>query len=374
MQETRTATDRDPLLGINHGNNDHARTPVQRRRSTIFKSFASRKPDDIVEYNGNHHLSVLFQMHGSVWGRVLPWCLAVCVESLLIIGLRHFRIVDLTVSNPAGHNFMSLLISFLLVTRSTITYNRFMEARGYLSDLYRSSREVVQYACLLTAGKNGHPAAVLWRQQVAYKAIICLRMAAAAVEFRSMGRPCWHELGTGDVHETELLMSDRPMNNNSTSNVSYEHNDNNKNINEHSSSSLSYTHQDSALFMDLAHGPRTTADENMRAPLVWGYNLRQELLKPRIDEEILKGRALHANEELKLLALVSDFIKAFHGHKKLITTPFPFPMVRARIVLGPSYLIFYLILLIVGANGPYFLALLGIFSAVCIGNRVRFET
>lgn len=305
-----SGNDQDPLLDRSRGNGH--------RRPTIFESFAESAPD-VVEYNGDNHLSVLLQMHGSVWGRVLPWCLAVCLETLVIIGLRHYGIVDLTVSNAAGHNFMSLLVSFLLVTRATITYNRFMEARGYLSDLYRSSREIVQYACILTAGKNHHASAILWRQQVAYKTIICLRMAMAAVEFRSMGRPSWEELGTDDVHETELLVSrDAAMDASSNSIGNHEA----------SNSSFSYTHQDAALFMDLAHGVRTPADENMRAPIVWSYNLRQQILKPRTEDTILSGKPLHVNEELKLLALVSEFIKAFHGHRKLITTPFPFPMVR----------------------------------------------
>lgn len=352
MQAQNGSADQDPLLG-------------QRNGRTIFETFAESAPD-IVEYNGDNHLSVLLQMHGSVWGRVLPWCLAVCIETLIIIGLRHYEIVDLTVSNAAGHNFMSLLVSFLLVTRATITYNRFMEARTYLSDLYRSSREVVQFACVLTGGSNRRAPAVLWRQQVAYKTIICLRMATAAVEFRSMGRPSWEELGTDDVHETELLVqSDRHLPMNDTSSTSHNQNYDTSN------SSFSYNHQDAALFMDLAHGVRTLADENMRAPIVWSFNLRQQILKPRTEDNILSDKPLHVNEELKLLALVSDFIKAFHGHRKLITTPFPFPMVW--IACTTRWYILTIIYRFLGSNGTHLFVLLGLFVAICLGGRVRYR-
>lgn len=76
----------------------------------------------------------------------------------------------------------------------------------------------------------------------------------------------------------------------------------------------------------FSHGERTMADENYRAPIVLAYNLREAILKQRNGEYLEKR--MHVNEELKLLGFVSDFITAFHGLKKLITTPFPFPLVQ----------------------------------------------
>ena len=43
---------------------------------------------------------------------------------------------------------------------------------------------------------------------------------------------------------------------------------------------------------------------------------------------ILQERPWHVNESLKLMALVSDFISAFHELKKLVSTPFPFPLIQ----------------------------------------------
>ena len=75
-----------------------------------------------------------------------------------------------------------------------------------------------------------------------------------------------------------------------------------------------------------AHGERTMADENFRAPIVLTYNLRQTIMEGR--NTTFLQIPMHVNEELKILGFVSDYVTAFHGLKKLITTPFPFPLVQ----------------------------------------------
>jgi hypothetical protein len=73
-----------------------------------------------------------------------------------------------------------------------------------------------------------------------------------------------------------------------------------------------------------AHGERTIMEENLRAPIVLTYNLRETILRGRS----LLSTPMHVNEELKILGFVSEFVTAFHGLKKLVTTPFPFPLVQ----------------------------------------------
>lgn len=136
-----------------------------------------------VEYDGENHLAVIFQMYGSVWPAVLPWCFATLLVTAGVWYLREAKIVDLTIASNTGHGFMSILVSFLIVTRTTITYNRFMEARQHLADLYRSSREIVHYTCVLT-NQNMSEEAKEWRREVAYRTIVTLRVAVAALEYR----------------------------------------------------------------------------------------------------------------------------------------------------------------------------------------------
>jgi predicted membrane chloride channel (bestrophin family) len=284
--------------------------PSLSRQQSTFEGIPHKRE---VEYDGDNHLSVLLQMYGSVWPKVFPWCIATMLVSYGIILLRDFDIVDLTIHNNNGHSFMSILVSFLVVTRATITYNRFMQARQYLSELYRSSREVVQYACLLSNADKG-TAAQRWRQDVAYRTILTLRMATVAVEFQSHGINAWDALPEEDHERTELSIKSNTA-----------HGDGNK-FGTSIAKNQSVTDH-SGILSDLMHGPRTLTEENFRAPHIWAYNLREKLLEHR-NGNILVHHPLHVSEDLALLALVSQFVTGFHGLKKLITTPFPFPLVQ----------------------------------------------
>jgi predicted membrane chloride channel (bestrophin family) len=302
-----------------------------------------------VTYNGDNHLEVLFQMHGSVWPHVFPWCIATIVFTYAIILLRNHKIVDLTIDNNNGHSFMSILVSFLVVTRATITYNRFYEARQFLADLFRSSRETIQYACLLTTLDRGTKAQQ-WRQDVAYRTIVSLRVAIAAVEFRSHGVSAWETLPDEDHEYTPLLLPQQvrqqPTSISTTALQTLPANtptardkdgvdDSKQPIGQ---SACATTDQESiqqykpvtdhSQFLEaMRHGSRTVMDENLRAPIVWCYNLREKILEPR-KGGILVTHPPHINEELRLLAITSDWLTAFHGLKMLLTTPFPFPFVQ----------------------------------------------
>lgn len=275
----------------------HERTPLtaEDRAENGSARLARTVKRDVV-YDGDNHLSVLLQMHGSVWPEVLPWCLATLLVTYSVYAIKDH--VDLTIQNTTGHTFISILVSFLLITRTTITYNRFMEARQHLADLFRSSQEIVQYACVLT---RTDARAVHWRQEVAYRSIVTLRMAIAAVEFRSHGINAWDALPDEDHDKTQLILEEH-----------------------HSVRNF----KPSTLLTDLAHGPRTLNDENFRAPIVWAYNLRETIMGTKLNPELFPEHPLHINETLKLQALVSDVVTAVHELKKLITTPFPFPLVQ----------------------------------------------
>lgn len=289
-----------PLINNSPSRKKRGQSPVNINATrTQIEDSGFEKND--VSYDGHNHLAVLLQMHGSVWPAVIPWCFGVCLWTLFIVH------IDFRINSTLGHNFMSTLVSFLIVTRVTIAYNRFMTARQYLADLYRSTREVVHYTCAMTQLDTGEKARK-WRQDVAHRSIIMLRMATAAIEYRSHGVMAWDYLNDEDKGATELYVTK----------------DENDWRDEKSESSL-YGKQ-SLQF--LRHGPRTLEDENMRAPLVWAFNLRHKLLDVRVKKDILVVYALHANEQAKLLAVVGEFISAYHGLRKLINTPFPFPLVQ----------------------------------------------
>mmetsp|Transcript_16229 Transcript_16229/g.21237 ORF Transcript_16229/g.21237 Transcript_16229/m.21237 type:complete len:497 (-) Transcript_16229:57-1547(-) len=279
-----------------------------------------------VEYDGENHMAVVFQLYGSVWPAVLPWCFATLLVTAAIWYLREHNIIDLTIASSTGHSFMSILVSFLIVTRTTITYNRFMEARQHLADLYRSSRELVHYTCVLT-NQNTSEEAKKWRREVAYRTIVTLRVAVAALEYRSKGVNTWEVIPVEEHERTELII---------------DHHEADSSVRGLRPKSFSHRSRDTTLASEykpntdhfavlkhLAHGPRTRTDENFRAPIVWAYNLREAILWPRkTGSTILQERPWHVNESLKLMALVSDFVAAYHELKKLVCTPFPFPLIQ----------------------------------------------
>jgi predicted membrane chloride channel (bestrophin family) len=296
-----------------------------------------------VNYSSDDHFAVLFQMYGSVWPKVFPWCVFISGLSAGIFYLRQEDIIDLTIQSNSGHGFISILVSFLVVTRTTITYSRFMEAREHLEDLFRVSRELVQYACAYTLVDKGQKARE-WRQKVAYRTILTLRMAVAAAEFRGYGVNAWETIHEDEHVDTPLILprnDDEDDDDEEDGDNNNNNNGNDKKKKKNTTSTDRRRHRESignykpgrdtdhAYFLrELSHGPRSLTDENMRAPIVWVYNLRETLVEMRNDPNILPVHPMHVNECLKLNAFAGDLATAFHGLKKLITTPFPFPLVQ----------------------------------------------
>eukprot|EP00550_Attheya_septentrionalis_P000091 CAMPEP_0198288888 /NCGR_PEP_ID=MMETSP1449-20131203/7257_1 /TAXON_ID=420275 /ORGANISM="Attheya septentrionalis, Strain CCMP2084" /LENGTH=447 /DNA_ID=CAMNT_0043987121 /DNA_START=105 /DNA_END=1445 /DNA_ORIENTATION=+ len=254
-----------------------------------------------VHFNPEHHMSVLFQMHGSVWPSVFPFC---CANVLIALGVMYLRTsLDIDLTFPStGHTFMSIMVSFLVVTRNSITYARFMAAGEHLSTSYRTCRELMQHVCVLTMHDTS-PGAQKWRQNVAYRTILLLRVTMAAIEFNSTNVDPWDVVPDGSLRNEDGGEEDEDQD------VMY----------------FSLVNQENRV-TKWAHGQRTLSDENFRAPIVLAYNLRAEIMKQRNGK--LLANDMHCNEELKLLGFVGDFITAFHELQTMITTPFPFPLVQ----------------------------------------------
>ena len=103
-----------------------------------------------VSYTAQNHVQVLFRRYASAFPRVLPFAAANTAWTLCIFGLKWRDAADLTFHSSVGHSFMGLLVSFLIVSRSKISYDRFMEYRRHLAESYR--------ACV-SAGARGWTAA-----------------------------------------------------------------------------------------------------------------------------------------------------------------------------------------------------------------------
>mmetsp|Transcript_4516 Transcript_4516/g.6893 ORF Transcript_4516/g.6893 Transcript_4516/m.6893 type:complete len:424 (-) Transcript_4516:293-1564(-) len=226
-----------------------------------------------VTYDTNSHFGVLTQMHGSVWPRVLPHCLLNILNVSAIIYLDRKYDIDLSYSDK-GHSFMSMIVSFLIVTRSNIAYSRFMESRSYLSTVMRSCRELMQYAVTFTRYDTSETAKK-YRITLARKTIVLLRSVVSVLQFPSRGEHSW---------KNPILRDDEAQ----------------------------------ALIDAVGE------EDNVRAPMILAMFLRTSIAS---HIEYLMT-PMHVNRELRLYSFVSDFVSGYHGLTKLIDTQFPFPLAQ----------------------------------------------
>ena len=234
-----------------------------------------------VSYDTKDHLSILFEMHGSVWKHVVVFCLVNVSITFGIFYLRDYEGIDLTFKDK-GHSFMSILVSFLVVSRSQIVYNRYMEARQLLGNLFRITGELMQHVVVYTADDNSDDARE-WRRLIATELMILLNVTTTFLSYRSDGKNVWD---TSDLDENKR----------------------------------------EALEKLLAKRKHFMGEEeaNSQAPILVIYNIRKLIAR---NNEYLQS-ALEVPLELKLYANISDFSASYYGLKKLITTPFPFPLVQ----------------------------------------------
>eukprot|EP00549_Striatella_unipunctata_P003470 CAMPEP_0118719836 /NCGR_PEP_ID=MMETSP0800-20121206/29744_1 /TAXON_ID=210618 ORGANISM="Striatella unipunctata, Strain CCMP2910" /NCGR_SAMPLE_ID=MMETSP0800 /ASSEMBLY_ACC=CAM_ASM_000638 /LENGTH=98 /DNA_ID=CAMNT_0006627345 /DNA_START=287 /DNA_END=580 /DNA_ORIENTATION=- len=85
---------------------------------------------------------------------------------------------------------MSVLVSFLVVTRSNIAYSRFMQARSELNSAMEACRELVQHAVTFSRYESSAQA-TQWRAEVARRTVVLLRTSVTVLEYDSKGMDAW---------------------------------------------------------------------------------------------------------------------------------------------------------------------------------------
>lgn len=295
----------DPLLGFHS-----AAIAASERKGALYSSPLSSSmriteryedPDQSmksyrvhsVSYTAGNHVQVLFQMYGSAFPQVLPFVLCNMVWTLAVEYLKTNGVVDLTFHSSVGHSFMGLLVSFLIVSRSQISYNRFMTFRNLLAKQYCMCRQLAQFTMVYTF-QTQTPEARQWRQEVCFRTIVLLRVTMDALLWSSTERGKW-----GDEYfkfqEMDVEAGER------------------ESVSEHF-----------FRFRQLSHGRRSNVDEIFRAPITFCHLLKQTIMT---HPEYL-GYKLAVNEYRDLLFFVASFQEAFHGFRVLVFTPYPFPLVQ----------------------------------------------
>ena len=209
--------------------------------------------------------------------QVLPYCIFnVCVAAL-IEWLDAKDGISLAISDK-GHAFMNLMVAFLIVSRVNISIGRYNEARGYLSVMYRESRELIQNMVVLT-GHNTDLRAKEWRNNVSYKTCLLLRVAMGVIDYTEHNVNVWELEELDDDERAEITKF------------------------------LFYDTGSSRNALRWAHGVRTEYEENMRVPIRLAYLLRKEIRRQRSE----LGQCLTIGEESKMMSSIDAFMVGYYG-------------------------------------------------------------
>jgi len=234
-------------------------------------------------------------MWGSVWPKVLPYCIFNVTVAATIEWLHRSGRYDLAISST-GHSFMNLTLAFLIVNRVTISMSRYSEARDYLGTMYRECRELTQNLVCLT-GSNTDQRAKEWRSEVTYRLMMLLRISMGVVDYLEHYVNVWELEDISDAEREEIMRF-----------VYYE-------------TTADRRDQNAVRW---AHARRTEFEENLRVPIRMAYLLRREIRRHTTE----LGQPLIAPQELKLFESVDSFMDGYYGIQKFMTTPFPFPLVQ----------------------------------------------
>ena len=239
-----------------------------------------------IHYDSANHISVLFSWKGSVWKKTLPYCIVNGIIAFTIQYLKDVRGVDLGFSDK-GHSMMTLFVSFLIVSRVSISLGRYNEARGYLGKLYRESRELIQNVCIFTKS-NQSLLAKQTRHDIAYNMSVLLRMTMAVIDYPSESIPCW-TLKELNGTTREYVMKNIELARKNTPNI-------------------------------------VNAEMNMRVPIHMSLYIRDMVYN--INNSLQTPDTIGPWQFGKLFGSIDNFMGAYYGMRKFLTTPFPFPLVQ----------------------------------------------
>jgi Bestrophin, RFP-TM, chloride channel len=116
------------------------------------------------------------------------------------------------VSN-VGHVMISMVVSFLLVTRVTTALSRYNEGQQYLTQMHQQARELTQRMVIVSSKTTSTQQQQTtttgpqeWRNEVAHRTMLVLRTVVACMDYPTSKIPAWNvpELFTMAVRPSRL--------------------------------------------------------------------------------------------------------------------------------------------------------------------------
>jgi len=309
----------------------------------------NRIPSGPVYYNSQNTVQILFQSHGSIWLKVLPYCMA---NVFIMIALHFFNLyfdgyLRISVGqNSTLHTLGGVIVSFLCITRLSTALDGYNQCREYISIMFRETRELTLKAIVYSgSGKQNNnddddddddekqddqddqddEALNLWRIEFIYRSLLLLRTTVINIEFPYRKYPAYKLIELGD-----------PL-------TSYEY---------------KFVQPPSRNFLKEYSIPQSVALDSFRVPLKMEQLLRETISNQKYvlnRKSNLKSKTNTNNnnnnininspspplmvihEEMNLHASVDQFMIAFYGIRKFVRTPIPFPLVQMAHTIGLLY-------------------------------------
>lgn len=280
----------------------NSNTSNQQNRNDVLEGFLD-KPIRHLTWDDNDHWKVLTQLYGSVWPRVLTFCIVNTCITWIVFQLKHHHILDVTFES-SSHKYMGFLMSFLVVTRAKLLFDQYMAASRYLGAAYRATRNLTQQVTTFTMHDKSERAKQ-WRQDVCYAAILLLRSTVSVLRMRSDPE----SLEAWEVPELTREQQDNITDSSGSSD---------------DDSSISGIENTTLIPDKLAHlqrKERIRLEEASRMPTFLAFHLRQEIMKVR-DGTWVKPETFHhpCLEQFSLMDNVDAFMKAYAGLRDLLIT------------------------------------------------------
>ena len=292
------------------------------------------RPVRQLKWDESNHFSIITQLNGSVIPKVVPFCIVNSLWTAVLYELKKRDIIDLT-SSPSGHKYLAVIMSFLLVSRVKIMYDRYMYSATSLTQCLKACRETVQYTVALSQTDMSERAKQ-WRHDVAHAVIVMLRVTTAVLEFQS--NPSQVPWALNDIHHHHTVEMQDTLFLSPFAQVDADTEDDDDDEDEEDDDSLRPPPrpQHQAMLAHTSDDERTMLEEACRAPIILAFNVRKELMKQRNGKWLETKKVWYhpCNEEIRLLDFVGEFLHHFHTLRKLMVTPVPFPMVNmSKIIL-----------------------------------------
>jgi len=323
--------------------------PWSNKSTVLAMKQMNRIPTGPVYYNSQNTLQILFQLHGSIWWKVLPYCL---VNVMIMVALHFFNrhydgYLRLTLGqNSTMHTFGGIIVSFLCISRLSSSLQGYNDCREYISIMFRETRELMMKGIVYSKSASTQygnddndkrqkaydqkededeeqEATNLWRIELIYRTLLLLRTTVINIEFPYRKFPAYQLKELGD-----------PLN------PSYEY---------------QCVQPPPRTFLKQYSIPQSVALDSFRVPLRMEQLLRETISNQKYVLHNRKSKSkisdnnnsnnnnnsgsplMVIHEEMNLHASVDQFMIAFYGIRKFMTTPIPFPLVQMAHTIGLLY-------------------------------------